>query len=305
MLGLVLLTIVFSNVILSNYQMNELDRKTMQEKLSLLNATRTTRSEWFTAQNEYSVFTGGIESGTYLQTQVADGKFEAFMGQPVLTNTSFNPSAHLSEMKRTVVSAWSVEYKIAEAWLDRLTIDNVFALDLSALPLDNVQGIEIALRYNVSRSEKWFLKAYNWTASDFSDYGFNNTVGNLPLLSQWNDYAVNVVNGSKDYVSSNGTVRMELQNEASTTSQTALQIDFFGVRAIINGICIDLHNSGPLATHVVAAWILNSTYHDRRDVDIFVNPAEDASVTIADLAFPQDNFTVKAVTEIGNEAVFP
>jgi hypothetical protein len=286
--------------------MNEFDRKTMQEKLTLLSVTKATRSGWYTAQNEYSVVIGSLASGTYLQTQVADGDFEAFREEPVLVNMSFNPSSRYSETKVDVVSNNFFESKIVETGLNRLNINNFFTLDLSAFPLSDVQGIEIALRYNVSQNnEKWFLKAYNWSRSNFSDYGFNDTDGNLPHLDLWNDYVVNVTSNWRDYIGSKGTVLIELEDEGHIKNPATVQIDFFGVNEVINGVRVDMHNSGPLAAHVVATWMINSTYHDRRDVDILVNPATDASITIADLTFPQDNFTVKVATEIGNEAVFP
>ena len=294
--------------------MNELDRRTIQEKLTLTNVTRATHSGWFTVQNEYVVTAGSPASGTYAETQAVDGNFEAFREEPVLANPPLNPpayaslglAAYSSGPIANLVSDDEFKYKTAATGPNRLTISNVFSVDQSALPLSNIQGIEIALRYNVSQNgEKWFLKAYNWKASDFSDSGFNDTAGNLPLLGQWNDYAVNVTSNWRDYMSSNGTVLIELRDEGLNTTQTMIQIDFFGVNEVIDGTRFDLHNSGPLTTHVVATWIVNSTYHDRRDVDIFVNPAADASVTVADLAFPQGNFTVKATTEMGNEAVFP
>ena len=294
--------------------MNELDRRTIQEKLTLSNVTRATRSGWITVQNEYLVTAGSLASGTYAETRTIDGNFETFQEEPVLTNMPLNPSAYAS-LGLATYSSVSVANLVSEDWFkrktaatepNRLMLSNVFSVDQSALPLSNVHGIEIALRYNVSQiGEKWFLRAYNWKVSEFSDSGFNDTAGNLPLRGQWNNYAVNVTSNWRDYVSSNGIVLIELLDEGLNTTQTMIHIDFLGVNELIDGTRFDLHNSGPLTTHVVATWIINSTYHDRRDVNVFINPATDASVTIADLAFPLGNFTIRATTEMGNEAVFP
>ncbi|MCJ7560623.1 hypothetical protein MUO79_08420, partial [Candidatus Bathyarchaeota archaeon] len=86
-----------------------------------------------------------------------------------------------------------VEFKATVTGIYRLNITNTYTVDLQTCPINYTRGIEILLRYNASNSdEKWFLKAYNWATSSFSDTGFNNTAGSQPTLNQWNEYAINV-----------------------------------------------------------------------------------------------------------------
>jgi len=176
---------------------------------------------------------------------------------------------------------------------------------LSAYPLADVQGFEIVMTYNVTEdAEKWFMKAYNWSSSSFSDFGFNNTGGSQPVSSQWNDYAVTLTSNWRDYVNDNGTLRIEFFDEGLNSSQAIVEIDFFAVRAIVDGTCLNLANSGPLTTHVVAIWMLNSTSHQRYDASLFINSGEEATYIRGDIRMPEGSFIVRIVTERGNMAVF-
>jgi hypothetical protein len=187
----------------------------------------------------------------------------------------------------------------------RLITSNDFAIDLSTYPLDYIHGIEVLIRYNPTENgEKWFLKAYNWATSDFSDAGFNTTQGNQPASNQGNEYAITVTDGWTDYVNNEGVMRLQFLDEGVNTNQTIVGIDFLGARAIIDGTRLDLKNSSPLSLRIVAVWIENSTAHNRFDADLFLNSGESATYIRADITLPQDVFLAKVVTERGNIAVF-
>jgi len=198
-----------------------------------------------------------------------------------------------------------VEFKSSVAGIYRLDVINTYRIDLQTCPLDYVQGIEISLRYNVLISdEKWFLKAYNWETSSFSDIGFNDTGGSQPALNQWNEYAINVTGAWADYVAENGTIVIKFVDEGLSTNQAVVGIDFLAVRAIIDGISLDVKNSSPLSIHIVAVWITNSTAHQRYSADLFLNSGETATYIRADIQMPQELLLAKVVTERGNTAVF-
>jgi len=71
-----------------------------------------------------------------------------------------------------------------------------------------------------------------------------------------------------------------------------------------DGVVLSIQNEGPLTSHVIALWIVNSTIHERYDVNIFLNSGEKNDYTITDISLPSGNFTAKIVTERGNIAVF-
>jgi hypothetical protein len=86
--------------------------------------------------------------------------------------------------------------------------------------------------------------------------------------------------------------------------QTTVDIDFIGVRAVIEGTKLSLRNDGSVTCHVVAIWILNATSHERYVADFFFNVGISTDYVRADIALPEGNFMTKVVTERGNIAVF-
>jgi hypothetical protein len=71
----------------------------------------------------------------------------------------------------------------------------------------------------------------------------------------------------------------------------------------INGTRFTFKNEGALTSHLVSLWIINSTNHQRYDINVFVNSAETTTYPRADISLPDDQYTVKVVTERGNIAV--
>ena len=71
----------------------------------------------------------------------------------------------------------------------------------------------------------------------------------------------------------------------------------------INGARFTFKNEGALTSHLVSLWVINSTIHQRYDINVFVNSAETATYLRADISLPEDQYMVKVVTERGNIAV--
>ena len=198
-----------------------------------------------------------------------------------------------------------VEFKATTSDVYRLNVSNDFTIDLSTYPRDYINGIEVLIRYNATEdAERWFLKAYNWTSSTFSDIGFNTTTGNQPTLGEWNEYALAVTGNWADYVNDEGVMRIGFSDEGLSTNQTEVGIDFFGVRAIIDGTRLDLKNSSPESIQIVAVWITDPAIHQRYNADLFLNPGEATTYIRADVTLPPDFLLVKVITERGNTAIF-
>jgi hypothetical protein len=191
-------------------------------------------------------------------------------------------------------------YKIA----NRLNVDGIYTIDLSEYPLTYIQSVEIQLRYRASDSdEKWYLKAYNWTKAAYSDGGFNSTAGQTPTTG-WDYYTVNLTTSWRSYVWNNGTIYVQFTDQSSDGSNTIIDIDFLGVRAVIDGARFSFRNSGALTSHLISLWIINATIHQHYEINVFVNSAENVTYTRVDLRLPINDFVVKVVTERGNIAVF-
>ena len=179
-----------------------------------------------------------------------------------------------------------------------------FTLDLSTYPLDYIQTVEIQLKYRANDTgENWYLKAYNWTATAYNDFGFNNTAGYTPTTG-WDIYTVNLTDKWRSYVNDSGTIYVRLQDNQGDVNQTTIDIDFLGVRVTIDGAWFTFKNEGSMTLHMVSLWISNSTLHQHYDMNLFVNSAETYSYIRADISLHSAPYTVKVVTERGNKAVY-
>ena len=268
-LSLVILVVVVENVVLWSYQINQNDWERMHESLSL---AVTSRSTWFVAQNEYAVNNGSITAGSYLDTQNDDGVFETFTEQ----NTT--PMI--------------------------LDVNGTFLIDLTKYPLNYIQGFEILIKFQASDlGDLWYLKAYNWTAQDYGNSGFNCTTGFTPTTTTgWDNYTVSITNQWTNYVRNDGKVFIKFQDSNTASTNATVKIDFLGVRAII--ALFSFKNDGPVTSNVVSLWVINSTIHNHYSVDYFINSGMNSSFFSAGIQFPRGSCTVKAITELGNIAMY-
>lgn len=185
----------------------------------------------------------------------------------------------------------------------RFDINGLFTIDISTYPLTYIKSVEVRLMYRANDTlEKWCLKAYNWTAMNYNDSGFNNTSGHTPTTS-WDIYAVNLTDKWRSYVSDSGAINVKFQDKQTDVNQTIIDIDFFGVRVVIDETKFTFENKGSLTCRLVSLWVNNSTHHQRFEITLFVNSGERAKYTRADINLPTGSFIVKVVTKRGNVAV--
>jgi hypothetical protein len=185
-----------------------------------------------------------------------------------------------------------------------LCISNTFTIDLLAYPPNHIRGIQVSMKYNVTEAtEKWFLETYNWTASSFSQVGFNDTDGDQPIQNDWNTFTISVTDDWMDYMLGNSTGLIEFYGGELNANQTAVEIDFLSVTPLLDSISLDLRNRSSLTTHVVSLWVIDSTSHQHYDVNFFLNLGEEKTYANMDIVLPEGDYMVKIVTERGNIAV--
>jgi len=270
-LSLVILVVIVANVVLWSYQMNQLDWERTQETLSIRNVSPITRSSWFTVQGEYQVSDGNLVSGSYLDTQAVDGRFEKFRESPPPRG---------------------------------LDVNGTFSIDVSSYPLTAIKSVEIQLRFAVDDvGERWYLRTYNWTSKTYSDNGFNSTTGRLPSAG-WNYYAVNLTSKWRSYVRDDGKIMVQVRDQGPDSTRTNVDIDYLAVRAVVNGAVFTFENEGSRTAHLVSIWVNNATIHRRYETDTFVNSGELLSYTRLDVSLPTGQYTVRVVSERGNIGVY-
>jgi hypothetical protein len=271
MLSLVLVVIVVANIVLWNYQMNGYDWDKMRENIDILAVSRISHSPWFFSKSEFAVDAGACVNGSYTDTYYLDNNYESFSG-------------NLST--------------------DKIYIRGDYALNLSVFPLVNASALEMQMRFKANdTADRFYLKAYDWNSSVYSNVGFNSTSDSISS-HQWSNYSVKVTGNWNRYVGSSGLVRIAFADEGSESNLTRLDVDFLAVRLVINGTKFDFQNKGPLTSHLVALWLDNSTIHQRYQVSLFINEGENCSYFRSDVNLPSDSCIIKAVSERGNVAVF-
>lgn len=270
-LSLVVLVVIVANVILWSYQMNQHDWERSQENLVISSVSRIARSSWFVVSGEYQVSDGDLMSGSYLDTQAVDSSYERFMESP-------SPRG--------------------------LDVNGTFVMDVSRYSLSAIQSVEIQLRFAVDdASERWYLRAYNWTSKTYSNSGFNSTNGYLPILG-WNYQALNLTDKWRSYVSDDGQMIIQIRDQGPDSTRTNVDIDYLAVRAVINGAVFIFKNESPRTAHMVSIWVNNATTHRRYETNVFVNSGETFLYTRLYIPLPTGQFAVRVVTERGNMAIY-
>ncbi|MEM3577834.1 MAG: hypothetical protein QXX51_05190 [Candidatus Bathyarchaeia archaeon] len=203
------------------------------------------------------------------------------------TNAQFDLKLDLVELKPEMQDAYA------------LNIIGDFTIDTKNYPLAYIEALEIQIRLRANDTiENWFLKVYNWTSAEFGD------AMEMTLTTDFTDYAVNITENWQSFVNSEGAIRIMFCDASLDVNQTIVDIDFFAVRAKIDGAQFSVKNSGSTTAHIVSIWVVNSTVHRRYEANYFVNIGEIITYIRADIKLPEGNFMVKVVTERGNIAVF-
>jgi hypothetical protein len=251
-----------------------------------------------------------VTSGEGYTTYFSSGSNETRL-LSINTNPQFYTSNGNAKIKITGVKSTTSQYlhktnqiKLYYKIENRLGINGIYTINLSQYPLAYIQTLEIQMKYRASDSgEKWYLKAYNWTKAAYGNAGFNSTMGHTPTTG-WDYYTVNLIGGWRSYIWDNGTIYMQFIDQGPDGISTVVDVDFLGVRAVIDGTSVSFKNEGALTSHLTSLWINNATNHQHYDINVFVNSGENATYVRADIRLPTENFIVKVVTERGNVAVF-
>lgn len=255
-----------------------------------------------------------IGNGFVSYTSSATANTDETKNQTITQNpTQFRNATGYWKLKVKGIKTTTTSFDFKADWIEfkpnvpgnyQLDLNGTFTIDLSTYPLSYIQTIEVELRYKASDfGEKWYLKAYNWTALTYSDNCFNTTAGRTPTTG-WDNYAVNITSKWQSYVNNNGIMYIKLLDNGPDSTSTTIDIDFLSVRTRINGANFTFRNQGSMTSHVVSLWVINSTNHRRYDSDIFVNSAETFSYIRADVSLPSGQYFIKVITERGNTAIY-
>jgi hypothetical protein len=178
-----------------------------------------------------------------------------------------------------------------------------------------------------SNTEDW--TQLNWTIDSAWTIGsvdvtlqlYNYTLGSYPTSGNgymnYTSSAIENTDETKNQIISvnpiscrnaTGYWKMKVKGVKTTDTQFDFKADWIEYKAIkaikAGGTSFTFENTGSLTCHLVSLWIINSTVHQRHDIDVFINSGETYTYIRDDIDLPDGQCTVKVVTERGNTGVY-
>ena len=101
-----------------------------------------------------------------------------------------------------------------------------------------------------------------------------------------------------------GQWKTKVTGVKGSNTQFDLEVDLIELQPPSGGPYFHFRNSGPLTSHIVSLWVINSTFHERHDVSIYLNSRQDLIFYRDDITIPRSQYTVRITTDKGNLAVF-
>lgn len=150
------------------------------------------------------------------------------------------------------------------------------------------------------------LQLYNYTLDDYPTSGngyIAYTSDSTPDTDETKNQTITV--NPTHFRNATGYWRMKVKGVKATDEQFDLKVDWVEFKAVIaSGTLFTFKNEGSLTSHLVSLWVINSTHHQRYDIDVIINSGETLPYLHVDISLPSGQYVVKAVTERGNIAIF-
>jgi len=149
------------------------------------------------------------------------------------------------------------------------------------------------------------LQLYNYTLGAYPTSGngyISYTSSVTPNTDETKNQTITI--NPTHFRDASGNWKIKLRGVKSTSELFDSKVDWVEFKPSFNGTRFTFKNKGALTSHIVSLWIINSTYHQRYSVDIFLNSGATLSYFRADISLPSGQYVVKIVTDRGNAAVY-
>ncbi len=179
-LSLVIILAIVTDIVLWNYEMNQVDWEKMKENIRITDVEPVTQSPWFGAQKEYNINTGSRTEGDYIDTQSLDTRYESFKeGTGGLNNITL-VNAESFEGGWTPLG-WSSTGNWAKD--NNYSYDGIYSADFDG-NVGGVSGYLISPIINTSDSDAIYIDFW-WQDRALADDDFEIEYFNG---STWNNY---------------------------------------------------------------------------------------------------------------------
>jgi hypothetical protein len=193
-----------------------------------------------------------------------------------------------------LLHAWSDEYIAEVEFIGSSNTENWNQLNWTVNSAWNTSSVNVTVQlYNYA------LGGYSTSGSGYIAYTSDSTPNTEESKSQTIDTT------PTDFRNATGYWKIKVKGVKANAAPFDLSVDLIGFSAGTDdeGTLLTFKNEGSLTLHIVSLWINNSTQHQRRDVNIFINSGETAPFPYSTVMLPDKPYTVKVITERGNTAV--
>ena len=209
-----------------------------------------------------------------------------------------------NESSDTTQDSWEIDATLLHIWSDEKV------LEIEFIGSSNPSGWK---QMNWTFTSAWTvgsvnitLQLYNYTAAHYSTGGYgyiayvtDNTSCTKETRSQ------TIESNTCHFRNETGHWRMKIRGVKSADEQFDLEADWIESEMLRTAGCIlTFRNEGPITCHLVSIWIMNSTLHQRLEMDVFVSAGENLCFIHPDVHLPEQDYVVKITSERGNQAIF-
>jgi hypothetical protein len=146
------------------------------------------------------------------------------------------------------------------------------------------------------------LQLYNYTLDGFPTSGNGYVAYTSNSTANTNENKTQMMNVDPiDFRNATGYWKIKIKGVKTIATQFDFKADWIEFRVLKDGgTLFTFENGSPLTSHLVSIWVINSTNHQRHEIDIFINSGDTISYINDNISLPDKPYKVKVVTERGN-----
>ena len=204
----------------------------------------------------------------------------------------------------TVQDSWSIDATLLHAW------SNEYIAEVEFIGSSNTENWN---RLNWTVNSAWTtssvnvtLQLYNYALGGYPTSGIGYIVYTSDSTLSTDENKSQTINmNPTDFRNATGYWKMKVKGAKADAAPFDFKVDLIEFKTDKDGEPLfTFKNEGSLTLHLVSLWIDNSTYHQRYDINIFINSGDTASHSYSNVILPDKPYNVKVITERGNTAVF-
>lgn len=208
------------------------------------------------------------------------------------------------ETNDAIQDNWNIDVTLLHAWSEE------YASEVELIGSSNTEDWS---QLNWSVNIAWTvgsvnvtLQLYNYTSDGYPTSGngyIAYTSDATPSIHENKSQTINV--NPTQFRNATGYWKIKAKGIHLGDTEFDFKADWIEFRAVKDGgTLFTFKNDGSLTSHLVSIWIINSTHHQRYEIDVFINSGDTISYMHNSINVPDRPYKVKVITERGNTAVF-